>query len=182
MRYILGLLILLNLSCINPQTIYLSESREIHAAMRLLWKDNPESLQILKDVHAKGIHLKIGMGDLKGADLGVTKITMDSATVTIDVGNINTVRDNVVPVLAHEIYHIRDAFLVMGPEAFIATVNNEKNEDWNYRTVEIMAIKSEDALRLKLLTNNPKAYKYMCLTRADANRRAGIFSTNPTLR
>ena len=176
MKFIGLICLLFSLSCVDPKVTYMSESKEIHAAMRLLWKDNPESLRILKAAHAKGVHLKIKMGDLKGATLGTTHVTQDSAVVTIDVGNINQVQDNVVPVLAHEIFHIRDAFLVMGPEAFMAAVAKDKNEPWNYRTVEIMAIKSEDELRLRLLTQNPRAYRGMCLTRADANRRAGIFA------
>jgi len=39
------------LSCSNPQAIYQTQNKEIKSSMILLWKDNPESLQILKDAH-----------------------------------------------------------------------------------------------------------------------------------
>lgn len=169
-------LLALSLSCTDPKTTYVSENKEVHAAMRQLWKDNPESLQILKDVHAKNIYLHVVMADLPEAELAITTVTTNSAIITIDVGKINSVHDNIVPVLAHEIYHIRDAFLLMGVDVFIATAEKEKSISWEYKTLEIMAIKAEDQLRQKLLKSNPASYKGMALSRAEANRRAERFA------
>lgn len=174
---ILIVCLFLLIGCTPPQT-YQSKNVEVHAAMKLLWKDNHESLDILKDVHAKGIHIHISLGELPGATLASTYVTSETATIIIDIDKVNKVHDNLVPVLAHEIYHTRDAFLLRSPAEFIALVDGEKGLPWGSRTVEKEAIMAEDLLRAKLLKQDPKAFNGMAYSRAEANRRAEHYSSS----
>jgi hypothetical protein len=171
MNKLVLVLTLFMLGCIPPET-YQTKNLEVHTAMKLLWKDNPDSLVILKDVHAKGIKIHISLGTLPGATLASTSIWTNSAIIIIDIDKVTKVHDNLVPVLAHEIYHTRDAYLLGTPESFIAIVEREKNISWENRTVEAAAIKAEDALRLKLIKQDPQSFKGMAPSRAEANRRA----------
>ncbi len=180
-KYLAALLVFLTLGCVDPQTTYKSDNVKIHAAMKMLWRDNPESLQILKDVHLarglhKPVHLSIRMGDLPGATLATTVVNPEGAYITVDVDKVAEVHDHLVPVLAHEIYHVKDAFLVYGPEKFMDIVAKEHDLGWSGRTLEISAIKAENALRRKLLDSDKPGYSGMAISREEANRRASVFA------
>jgi len=165
-------LVLCLVSCAPADSFVKAEHSKLTASMRTLWKDNPESLQILKDAHAKGIHLQVIQQDLPGDELGATRVSPDSATITVDVAKVDRVGDNLVPVLAHEIYHVRDAYLKLGTDAFLAQAAAEQDQSWESRPLEVLAIRAEDSLRQKLLQQHPQEFRGMARTRAEANQRA----------
>ena len=168
-----GLALVLCLVGCAPTTSFVKmEHSKLTASMHTLWRDNPESLQILKDAHAKGIHLEVVQQDLPGDELGATYVTADYATITVDVAKVERLRDNLVPVLAHEIYHVRDAYLKLGTDAFLAQAAAEQDQPWESRPLEVLAIRAEDALRQRLLQQHPQEFRGMAKTRAEANQRA----------
>jgi hypothetical protein len=107
-------------------------------------------------------------GTLKDSVLAQTSVTEDGAVITVDVSKVYRAHDNLMPVLAHEIYHARDCFLITGLPGFCEKVVRDKDLPWHERELEQMAMNAEDNIRTKLIA---KGYT-MANTRVGAQWQA----------
>jgi hypothetical protein len=144
---------------------------ELATALAELLKVDPQSKETLDALTAKGINYTIVTGECEGATLAYTKLDYEVATVVVDVMKVHRAHDHLIPVLAHEIFHMRDAYLIRTIEETLAIIASEKDRQWQNRTLEIEAMRYEDALRARLL-KTPEYKNKMCPTRMAAQRWA----------
>lgn len=97
--------------------------------------------------------------------LATTTVYNDSALIKVNVGAVRNRRDYLEPILAHEIYHVWDAYNGVGVVAFKEHVAKSQKVPWKHRLLEQRATAAEHRVRVYLLTNYPKAYRCMPLHR-----------------
>jgi hypothetical protein len=148
-----------------------NKDSELDSALAELFKVDPQSKETLDALTAKGIGYSIVTGECEGATLAYTKLDYEGALVVVDVMKVHRAHDHLIPVLAHEIFHMRDAYLIRTIEETLAIVASEKDRQWQDRTLEIEAMRYEDALRARLLKTTEYKNK-MCPTRMAAQRWA----------
>jgi len=145
--------------------------RELATALAELLQVDPESKATLDALAAKGIGYSIVPGDCKGDTLAHTVLRHDGALIVVDVMKVRRAHDHLIPVLAHEIFHMKGAYLIRTIEETLAIIESEKVRQWHDRTLEIEAMRYEDALRARLL-RMPEYKNKMCATRMAAQRWA----------
>jgi hypothetical protein len=146
---------------------------ELATALAELLKVDPQSKETLDALTAKGIGYNIVTGDCKGAILAYTQLDYEGALVVVDVMKVHRAHDHLIPVLAHEIFHMRDAYLIRTIGETLAIIASEKDRPWQNRTLEIEAMRYEDALRARLL-KTPEYKNKMCATRMAAQQWAQV--------
>ena len=150
--------VLLFLNC-NQQT---PEQKIQNALINLLSK-SPEDNRKMMEIH--NINISWSIGTIGNNTLAATTITNNGAHIVFDYRAIEVRREFLEPIIAHELDHIHDAFLIYGVDNFIKISNEEKDLKWRDRTLEKSAIKQEDQTRLYLIENYPKEFKGMSPTR-----------------
>lgn len=148
--------------------------KELQDALAVLYSADKWCKTVVDTVSDKGITVKFQAGELKNSTLATTEITNSTATVTVDIGKVHRAHDNLIPVLAHEIFHISQAHLDRGVDSFCSIVQRDKNLPWDQRELEIGAVTYEDTLRASLL-KNPYWKGKMAPTRREAQLIAARF-------
>lgn len=110
---------------------------------------------------------------LPGEVLAQTSINEDASTIIVDVDKVTLKKDRLEPVIAHEIFHVWEAYYIYGGiDKFTVLVNSEKETSiWENRSYEKTAIARENALRKYLKDSFSKEYRSMPITRELQNRR-----------
>jgi len=151
----------------------IDRTEELNAALDLLYMVDEESKLCVKLLEESGIWVKFQTGDLKKTALATTEVFQDGATITVDIFKVKKAHDHLVPVLAHEVYHVRQAFNLLGVDRFCEIVERDKGLPWERRELEIGAVKYEDGLRQKMLTQYAKTFAgKVAPSRAEAQRLA----------
>lgn len=155
MRHIIliVLLILGGLSCNRK-----SPQQKVQAALENLLAKSPEDN---RKFHAIPVPLTWKIGTLQGTTLAATTINRGNASITFDWVEIVKNREQLEPVIAHELDHAYDAYVAFGVEEFISQVEADKELPWKDRTVEKSALAQENATRKYLLANYPSEFKGM---------------------
>lgn len=147
---------------------------ELDRALNLLYTVDCECKRVVDAVRDMGLKVTFTAADLGGVSLATTSVDRTGAEVIVDVFKVGRCHDHLVPVLAHEIFHIKQAFLIFGLEDFCAKVARDADRRWDLREVEIGAVTYEDTLRASLL-KNPYWKGKMAPTRREAQLIASRF-------
>lgn len=148
-------------------------TEELNAAIDFLYMVDEESKLCVKLLEESGIWVKFQAGDLKKAALATTEVFPEGAIITVDIFKVKRAHDHLIPVLAHEVYHVRQAFNLFGVERFCEIVARDKDLPWDRRELEIGAVKYEDALRKRMLTRFAKTFAgKLAPSRVEAQRMA----------
>jgi hypothetical protein len=89
--------------------------------------------------------------------------------IQVDVSKVNRSRDQLEPVIGHEIGHVYDAYFKYGIPKFLELIKEESTLPWGSRTLEQSAIVFENSIRLEL--HQSGNYPSMAQTREDQNQR-----------
>jgi hypothetical protein len=132
--------------------------QQIQTALETLLQLSPADNARLKAIP---VPITWKIGDLKGNTLAQTAIFHDRAEITFDWNEINLKREKLEPIIAHELDHAFDAYIVFGVDRFISIVDEEKDLPWKDRTLEKSALKQEAETRKFLLKTYPEKFKGM---------------------
>ena len=138
-------------------------------AVNELYSVNTDSKDIVDAIQKTGLSVTITNGTLAGDVLASTSVTGDGAAIMVDCAKVARAHDNLLPVVAHEIWHSKECFIVKGLAEFIATVERDKDKPWEDRELEQHAMAYEDELRPRLI----RLGYHMAMTR----RAAQMFAT-----
>lgn len=159
-KYFLTLTLLVGLITCKPQP---TPQQKIQSALEVLLQLSPEDNARF---HQITVPITWSIGDLKGTTLAATTIYYDRAEIVFDWQEIQLKRERLEPIIAHELDHIYDAFIVYGAPEFTLIVEKEKSLPWKDRTVEKSALNKESQTRRFLLKTYPDKFKGMLPDRA----------------
>lgn len=146
---------------------------ELDRALNLLYTVDPECKRVVDAVREMGLKVTFTAASLGGVSLATTSVDRTGAEVIVDVFKVGRCHDHLVPVLAHEIFHIKQAFLIFGLEDFCAKVARDADRRWDLREVEIGAVEYENQLRGRLI-EAPYWRSRIHRTRQDAQKFAAL--------
>ena len=163
---ILGLFVLIFLIKIIVQEP--TPQKKLDTALQNLFIDSPKMHNLYQDLMKKG-GVTLVCNDLKNSEEGSTKVFEDGhVVVTIDIPQVTKSHDRLEPVIAHELFHVRD-FQAMGYLDFVSIATEDKDLPWNQRRLEIRAFTEEDIIRKELLSTGH--YGGMARTRGEVLSR-----------
>lgn len=148
-----ALMVMLLVTC-KTQT----KEQQIQSALENLLQLSPADNAKLKAIP---VPISWKIGDLKGTTLAQTAIFHDRVEITFDWNEISLKHERLEPIIAHELDHAYDAYIIFGVDRFITIVGEEKALPWRDRTLEKSALKQEAETRQFLLKSYPEKFKGM---------------------
>lgn len=111
------------------------------------------------------VPIELVYSSLPGESLATTTVYQNKAIIKVDLFKIQRKREFVEAVLAHELAHLEDAYLLLGVDTFTAIVERDKTLDWKYRELEKSAVAHENRIRFTLKQRSPITYYRLAETR-----------------
>jgi len=151
----LVLVLLITVLTCRPQP---TPEQQIQSALETLLQLSPVDNAKLQAIT---VPITWRLGNLNGTTLAATTIYQDRVEIVFDWQEIVQKRERLEPIIAHELDHVHDAYIVFGVGQFFALVESERDLPWKDRTLEKSALKQEAETRKFLLSQYPEKFKGM---------------------
>lgn len=137
-------------SILHPQ-VFVTEIPAIRKALVELYTYSPSAHALMDELVKQDLLIEIRTSLMTNRTAGRTWINDNgTATISMDLYRVLKTDNALAPLVAHELFHVKDGLILHTPETFNQTVTATQNQAWSARPHEKVAIQFEEMVRKEL--------------------------------